>query len=145
MILIVYWALLSLVPVPGGVAPNLEKETSLAAWLDRALLTENHLWKLSRTWDPEGILSTLPAIASGISGTLTGVWLRRKDIELNKKILVLLLAGIISLIAGLTWSLSFPLNLLYETNTAFIAINGIAGKCPAKSHFIHHHFFTTES
>ncbi|MFD2161628.1 acyltransferase family protein [Paradesertivirga mongoliensis] len=126
LILIAYWALLTLVPVPGGVAPNLEKETSLAAWLDRTLLTENHLWKLSRTWDPEGVLSTLPAIASGISGTLTGIWLRRKEIEPNKRILFMLLTGIIALIAGLIWNLSFPLNKSLWTSSYVLFTSGLA-------------------
>ena len=49
---------------------------TLGAWLDRLILGSSHLWSQSKTWDPEGLLSTLPAIASGISGMLAGHWLR---------------------------------------------------------------------
>ena len=54
--LLAYWALMTLVPVPGGHAPNLEAATNLGAWLDRSLLG-GHLWSQSKTWDPEGLLS----------------------------------------------------------------------------------------
>ena len=75
-LLLTYWALMTLVPVPDGNPPNLEAETNLGAWLDRTILGSNHLWSQAVTWDPEGLLSTLPAIVTGISGVLTGLWLR---------------------------------------------------------------------
>lgn len=125
-ILIIYWALLNLVPVPGGIAPNLEKETSLGAWLDRSIFTEAHLWKLSKTWDPEGLLSTLPAIASGISGVLTGVLLRKKDITANQKVLQMLVAGIIAVVAGLIWNNYFPLNKALWTSSYVLFTSGLA-------------------
>lgn len=126
IILIVYWALLNLVPVPGGIAPNLEKETSLAAWLDRAVFTEDHLWKLSKTWDPEGLLSTLPSIASGISGTLVGIWLRRTDIKYDRKVLWMIAAGVISVAAGLLWNFSFPMNKSLWTSSYVLFTSGLA-------------------
>ncbi|MBC8053546.1 MAG: DUF5009 domain-containing protein [Sphingobacteriaceae bacterium] len=126
LILIAYWVLLTLVPVPGGMAPNLEKETSLAAWLDRTLISEPHLWKFSRTWDPEGVLSTLPAVASGISGMLTGIWLRRAGTDSNRKILWMLFAGVFSLSAGLLWGLSFPLNKALWTSSYVLFTSGLA-------------------
>lgn len=125
-ILIIYWALLNLVPVPGVVAPNMGKETSLAAWLDRTLLSEAHLWKLSRTWDPEGILSTLPALATGISGTLAGIWLRRTDLKPQSKVLWMILAGIIFVVAGLLWNSSFPINKALWTSSYVFFSSGLA-------------------
>ncbi|HEX8377215.1 MAG TPA: DUF5009 domain-containing protein [Pedobacter sp.] len=125
-ILIIYWVLLTLVPVPGGIAPNLEKTTNLGAWLDRTLLTENHLWKFSKTWDPEGILSTLPAIASGISGVLTGVWARRKDIRADRKVYIMLIAGIISVISGLFFDVYFPMNKALWTSSYVLFTSGLA-------------------
>src|SRR5690606_22321994 len=77
-LLIFYWLIMTFVPVPGIGYANLEKETNLGAWLDRTILTEAHLWRSSRTWDPEGILSTLPAISTCLFGVLIGSWLRRK-------------------------------------------------------------------
>ena len=125
-ILIIYWALLNFVQVPGGIPPNLEKETSLAAWLDRAVFSEKHLWKLSKTWDPEGLLSTLPAIASGISGTLVGIWMRRTDILPDKKVLWMIGAGILSVIAGLIWNFSFPMNKALWTSSYVLFTSGLA-------------------
>jgi len=125
-LLIIYWALLNLVPVPGGVAPNMGKETSLAAWLDRTLLSEAHLWKLSRTWDPEGILSTLPAIATGISGTLAGIWLRKNDLKPQNTVLCMILAGIIFIVTGLLWNISFPINKALWTSSYVFFTSGLA-------------------
>lgn len=126
LILLVYWILLTLVPVPGGIPPNLEKETNLTAWLDRALLSEDHLWKLSKTWDPEGVLSTLPAIATGISGTLTGAWLRRNDIKPNKRVLWMLFAGLLAIVTGFVWSFWFPLNKALWTSSYVLFTSGLA-------------------
>ena len=79
IILISYWLMMVLIPVPGFGVANLGKETNLGAWLDRFVLTEKHLWINGKTWDPEGILSTLPAIASGLFGVLMGVILKSKQ------------------------------------------------------------------
>lgn len=125
-ILFIYWALLNLVQVPGGIAPNLEKETNLGAWLDRAVFTENHLWKLSKTWDPEGLLSTLPAIASGLSGTLAGIWLRRTDIMPERRILWMIGVGSLSVIAGIIWNFFFPMNKALWTSSYVLFTSGLA-------------------
>jgi predicted acyltransferase len=73
--LIGYWALMSFVEVPGIGASNLEVNKNLAAWLDNFLL-EGHLWASAKTWDPEGILSTLPALATGLAGLFAGRYLQ---------------------------------------------------------------------
>src|SRR5690606_27661601 len=63
-LLVFYWAMMTFVPVPGVGYANLEKETNLGAWIDRSILSEAHLWKSAKTWDPEGLFSTIPAIAT---------------------------------------------------------------------------------
>jgi predicted acyltransferase len=68
-LLVGYWLLLTLVPVPGGVAGDLSAAGNLGAWLDRLLLG-GHLW--TPTFDPEGLLSTLPAVATCLLGTMAG-------------------------------------------------------------------------
>jgi predicted acyltransferase len=73
--LVGYWALMSFVEVPGIGASNLEVNKNLAAWLDNYLL-EGHLWASAKTWDPEGILSTLPAVATGLVGLFAGRYLQ---------------------------------------------------------------------
>lgn len=126
IILAAYWAMMTFIPVPGVGFPNLEKETNLGAWLDRTLLTEAHLWKSVKTWDPEGILSSLPAIASGIFGVLAGVYLRRKDVDAATKVAWLFSAGVISVILGLLWDLEFPINKSLWTSSYVLFSGGLA-------------------
>jgi len=76
-LLLGYWLLVTQIAVPGCEITTIDdKACNLAAWLDRTILTENHIWRSAKVYDPEGILSTLPAIATTISGVLTGLWLR---------------------------------------------------------------------
>lgn len=125
-LLIGYWLVMTLVPVPGVGYANLEKETNLGAWLDRTLLTEAHLWRSARTWDPEGILSTLPAIATGLFGVLIGSWLRRKDKPDAVKISWMFSIGLLAVIMGLIWDLFFPINKALWTSSFVLYTGGLA-------------------
>nr|WP_121270216.1 heparan-alpha-glucosaminide N-acetyltransferase domain-containing protein [Pedobacter schmidteae] len=125
-LLAVYWALMTFVPVPGVGYANLEKETNLGAWLDRGLLTEAHLWKAAKTWDPEGILSTIPAVATGLFGILVGVYLKRKDIEAATKIAWLFCTGLAAVALGLLWDLQFPINKSLWTSSFVLYTGGLA-------------------
>jgi len=136
IILMSYWALMTFVPVPGVGYPNLEKETNLGAWLDRTILTEAHLWKSAKTWDPEGILSTLPAIATGLFGVLVGVYLKRKDVEPGNKIAWLFSIGTICVLAGLLWDLQFPINKALWTSSYVLYTGGLATIFLALSYWI---------
>ncbi len=105
-----YWALMMWVPVPEhGPGKIDDKDTHLAAYLDRAVLGTNHLWSAARTWDPEGILSTLPALATTLLGIFTGCWLRR-ELPLAKKLVGLLTAGVLLVLLGWMWGSVFPIN-----------------------------------
>src|SRR5206468_1557825 len=75
-LLLGYWGAMTLVPVPGYGRGNLGPEGNLAAWLDRAVLGP-HIWRAARVYDPEGILSTVPAVATTLLGVLVGRPLRR--------------------------------------------------------------------
>ncbi len=121
-----YWALMTFVPVPGVGYANLEKETNLGAWLDRTILTEAHLWKSAKTWDPEGILSTMPAIATGLFGVLVGAFLKRKDKDEAYKIAWLFSVGTLAVIAGLSWDLIFPINKSLWTSSYVLYSGGLA-------------------
>eukprot|EP01132_Coremiostelium_polycephalum_P000066 gene66-92_t len=125
-LLLVYWGIMTLVPVPGIGAANLNKATNLGAWIDRFLLTEAHLWKAARTWDPEGILSTLPAIATGLFGLLVGSFLKRKDLGIIPKMAGLLFMGIWAMLTGLFWGIYFPLNKSLWTSSFVLYTGGIA-------------------
>ena len=75
-LLLGYWAVMTIVPVPGYGAGDLSPAGNLAAYLDRTILGPQHLWRVARVYDPEGILSTVPAVATALLGVLTGQWLR---------------------------------------------------------------------
>jgi predicted acyltransferase len=122
--LLAYWGLMTLVPVPGGYAPNLEPATNLGAWLDRSLMG-GHLWSQSKTWDPEGLLSTIPAIATCISGILTGVWLRT-DKSHYEKVAGMMVFGTVLFALGLVWDVVFPINKQLWTSSYVLYTSGIA-------------------
>ena len=131
-----YWALMTFVPVPGFGEPNLEKETNLGAWLDRTVLTEAHLWKSSKTWDPEGLLSTLPAIATCLFGVMVGVYLRKKTVEPATKIAWLFSVGTLALLGGLLWDLQFPINKALWTSSYVLYSGGWATILLALSYWL---------
>jgi predicted acyltransferase len=124
-LLLGYWGVMTLIPVPGGIAPNLEPETNLGAWFDRLVFTTDHLWKQSKTWDPEGLFSTFPAIATGISGMLVGEWLRSKRSD-YEKVSGLLAIGAILFAVSLLWNPLFPLNKKLWTSSYVLYTSGIA-------------------
>jgi predicted acyltransferase len=121
-ILLLYWGLMALVPVPGVGPANMEVGTNLAAWLDNYLLP-GHLWITSKTWDPEGILSTLPAMGTGILGVLVGQMLWSGGAKELKKVALL---GGLFLIIGLVWSPIFPINKSLWTSSYVLLAGGFA-------------------
>lgn len=125
-----YWALMTLVPVPDtGVAGRfvLDKpEQLLSAWLDRTILTPNHLYSGSKTWDPEGLLSTLPAIGTVILGTFAGRWIGQRDIELNSRLSALFSVGALTMMLGLVWNWFFPINKSLWTSSYVLFSGGMA-------------------
>lgn len=125
-ILLGYWALLTLVPVPdSGLAPSLEAGQDITSWIDRTLIGTGHLWSQSKTWDPEGIASTLPAIVTGISGMLTMQWLQHHAVSpLVAWKLIGVGAGLIVL--SLLWHPVFPINKALWTSSYVCHTSGIA-------------------
>jgi predicted acyltransferase len=127
-----YWALLTFVPVPDGHLPNLGPSTNLGAWLDRMLLG-GHLWSQSESWDPEGLLSTLPAIATTLLGILAGEVLAAR-LALRRTLLLLAVPGIALTAAGLAWDASFPINKNLWTSSYALFTAGLAALCLAAFH-----------
>jgi len=119
-LLLLYWALMTIVPVPGYGQGALDKNGNLAAYVDRLLLP-GHLY-LGGTWDPEGLLSTLPSIATTMLGVITATFLR-SDRSPKEKSTRLLLFGALMIIIGTAWSFSFPINKNLWTSS-FAALTG---------------------
>jgi predicted acyltransferase len=125
-ILVLYNVLMQLVPVPGVGPANLEPATNLGAWLDRLLLGTAHLWKSSQTWDPEGILGTLPAVGTGLAGMLTAHWLRRPNVDAATKVAWLFVVGGGTVVLGMIWNGWFPINKALWTNSFVLYTGGLA-------------------
>ncbi len=107
LLLLGYWLMLLFIPVPGFGAGDLSAEGNFAGYVDRLLLPG----KLHRTvYDPEGLLSTIPAIATALLGIFTGEFLRLQKYTSKKKAAYITAAGVVLLLAGLLWSLVFPIN-----------------------------------
>lgn len=123
-ILIGYTALMSLVPVPGVGYANYEPTTNLAAYIDQLLLG-SHLWSVSKVWDPEGILSTLPAIATAMLGIFTGNLLRSEK-DAATKTVWMYVWGSVLMLAGWIWSFWFPLNKNIWTSSYVLYTGGLA-------------------
>src|SRR4051812_42444955 len=125
-LLIAYWALMALVPVPGFGAGALDsKEGNLAAYVDRAVIGVGHIWRQAKVYDPEGILSTLPAIATTLCGVLTGHLLRsrRSGVE---KVAAMFVAGSACVVAGWAWNYWFPVNKALWTSSYVMLTAGMA-------------------
>jgi predicted acyltransferase len=125
-LLLGYAGLMQLVPVPGVGPANLGAATNLGAWLDRTLLGTAHLWKESRTWDPEGLLGTLPALGTAVLGLLAGQWLRHPGYAPAHKSSGLQAAGSVLVGLGLLWSLWFPLNKALWSPSYVLLTGGLA-------------------
>ena len=125
VLLIGYWLLMTVVPVPGVGYANLEPTTNLAAWLDRTVITPAHVYKPAKVWDPEGLLSTLPAIGTGIIGLLTGTWLRSRRPQADK-VAWLFTAGCGLTLGGLIWDGFFPINKALWTSSYVLLAGGLA-------------------
>ena len=123
-LLVGYWALMTFVPVPGYGAGHLGKDDNLGAYVDRTLMG-GHLWSESVTWDPEGFLSTFPAIASLLIGILAGEWLR-SDRLAGRKALGLAVAGLVLLAAGRLLHPYFPINKNLWTSSFVMFTGGFA-------------------
>lgn len=105
-LIIFYWVIMKTVPVPGHGAGVLTMKGNLATYLDN-LIMPNHLWK--PRWDPEGLLSTIPAISTVLIGVLTGHLLRSEKSKTEKTVWMFVL-GNVGLVSGLVVDVWFPIN-----------------------------------
>ncbi len=125
--LLSYWILMRYVPVPGfGIPtrdiPLLDPDRNLVAWLDRKLMA-GHLYEGTR--DPEGVISTIPAIATSLLGLLTGSWLRSDRLP-RMKACAMLMVGIIGVVLGKFIGIWFPINKKLWTSSYVVFTAGIA-------------------
>ncbi|HJQ25813.1 MAG TPA: heparan-alpha-glucosaminide N-acetyltransferase domain-containing protein [Blastocatellia bacterium] len=130
-LLLLYWVLMKAVPVPGDYVQavierggNLEKEANLAAYVDYSLL-KGHLWSQSKFWDPEGLLSTIPAIATVLLGILAGHWIKSER-PARQKLTGLIVGGVAAIIVGEVMNRWFPINKNLWTSSYVVFTAGWA-------------------
>jgi predicted acyltransferase len=131
VILIGYWLAMWL--IPNGPDP-FSFENNLVGVIDRALISEQHLYQ--KTFDPEGLFSTLPAIVTAMLGMFTGQWVRSTKISGNKKALYILLAGVAFALIGWLWGFVFPINKKLWTSSFVCAVAGYSLICFSLFYYI---------
>src|SRR5436305_321830 len=103
-----YWAAMALVPVPGHGAGVLTPDGNLAGWIDRTLLGVKHVYGNGPV-DPEGLLSTVPAVVTALIGFWAGDWVRHQQVttQVTKRLAT---AGLALAAVGAAWATLFPIN-----------------------------------
>ena len=130
-ILAAYWMVLKLVPVPGFGAGRLDSLGNLPAYIDRSILGTRHMWAYGVTpgygvtYDPEGLISTLPAVATLLVGVLAGAWMRTKRSG-RQKAIGLAAAGLVLLLAGWLLHPLLPINKRIWTSTFVLFSSGVS-------------------
>lgn len=133
-LLIGYWLLMKFYPVPGVGAGSLEKGQNFSQYID-SLILSGHMWSQSKTWDPEGIISTLPAIATVLFGVLTGHLLRSQKTP-DEKAARMFVMGNALLFAGAIMSLWLPINKSLWTSSYAVFMSGMAANVFAFCYWI---------
>ncbi len=131
-ILLGYWYVMTQVQIDGK-APELTKTHNFASVVDRAVFGKNHMWKhyeesgyVQGDYDPEGLLSSLPAIATSILGIFLGLILVNNRVPQSSKTIIFLAIGLILFLLGLFWSNYFPLNKRLWTSSYVLYTGGLA-------------------
>jgi len=124
VLLLGYWALMEWVPVPGVGAGSYARGANLSNYIDSQLLG-NHVWKSSFPWDPEGLLSTIPAIATTLIGVLTGTFLKSKP-DAKDKTIYMLITGNVLFLSGSIWHHWMPINKQIWTSSYVVLMSGLA-------------------
>lgn len=125
VLLIVYFILMKHVHWNGYYVGDLSKEGSLASIIDRKVFGP-HIWKQGIVYDPEGLLSTIGALATTLFGILTGNLIRAKDKTPTEKVALMFVAGIGCMIIGWCWNPWFPINKSLWTSSYVFFTAGLA-------------------
>jgi predicted acyltransferase len=121
----VYWMLMTLVPVPGYGPGVLDPVGNFGQWVDQVLLS-GHMYSQTKVWDPEGLVSTLPAIANVLFGALFGTLLRKPDLTPAEKTSWILFLGACLAFLGSFLNLFMPINKQLWTPSFAVFTSGMA-------------------
>lgn len=119
VLLIGYWALFTFVPVPGLDRTSFDNTLNWAFYIDQNFLPFR---KNDGTWDPEGILSTIPAVASCLLGVMAGYTMKSQALSPARRVAILIGGGILLVVAGYLWGLQFPIiKKIWTSSFALVA------------------------
>lgn len=126
VILIAYWAVVRFIPAPdGGGAGPLTMQGNIVGWVDRHLMPGTLYYDGGR-FDPEGLLSTLPAVVTAMLGMFAGDLVRSEKMSGTRKTLWLVAAAAACTAIGLLWSLDFPVNKKLWTSSFVLVVGGFS-------------------
>ncbi len=121
VLLVGYWVVMCFVPVPGICSHSFEEGQNLANYIDAKLLPG---FKWDGEHDPEGILSTFPAVATCLLGILAGLLLKNDTVKPNRKLAILLAAGVAGTALGYAWGIQFPVIKKIWTSSYVLVASG---------------------
>ena len=123
-LLVAYCLVMTKLAAPGYAPGDLTKEGSIASFVDRVILGP-HIWKQGKVYDPEGLLSTIPAVATTLFGILAGHWLRSERPQIEK-VVGMFVAGAVCVVVGWAWNPFFPINKSLWTSSYVLFTAGLA-------------------
>ena len=123
-LLVIYWFLMTRLAAPGYAPGDLSKEGSIASFIDRGILGQ-HIWRQGKVYDPEGLLSTIPAVSTTLFGVLTAHWLRSERTRIEK-VVGMFVAGAVCVVLGWAWNSFFPINKSLWTSSYVLFTAGLA-------------------
>src|ERR1051326_2416088 len=123
-LLLFYCILVNCVPAPGYAAGDLTKDGSLPSYVDRVVFGP-HVWRQAKVYDPEGLLSTIPALVTALIGVLAGAWLRGERSRIEKTA-GMFVVGAVLVAIGWAWNPFFPINKALWTSSYVLFTGGLA-------------------
>jgi predicted acyltransferase len=123
-LLLLYWLVMARLSAPGFAMGDLSREGSVASFIDRIVLG-SHIWSQGKVYDPEGLLSTIPALATTLLGSLTGQWLRTTR-PVYEKVAGMFVVGMCCVVIGWAWNSFFPINKSLWTSSYVLFTGGLS-------------------
>lgn len=125
VLLLGYWGVLAWLPNPGDYAGNLSRDGNMVGLIDRSTIGKSHMYQAGGNTDPEGLLSTLPAVVTALLGYWTGLAIQRRGLN-YETVLLLVGCGAICVEVALLWDLAFPINKRIWTSSYVLLAGGLA-------------------
>jgi predicted acyltransferase len=125
IILLGYWATLAFLPDPHDYGKNLSNDHNITVVVDRALVGDKHMYHGDPPTEPEGFLSTFPAIVSALMGYWTGLFIQRRGAN-YRTVAMLAIYGLLIAAIGQGWHLAFPINKKLWTSSFVLLTGGLA-------------------